>query len=86
LAIAAVLESNGLSMHCLTTKPGIQFYCGNFMSGEVGKGGANYAFRTGLCLETQYWPDSVNKPDFPAPILRKGEVYNHKTVYKFREV
>jgi len=86
LAIAAVLESDGLSMACLTTKPGIQFYSGNMMTGEAGKNGAVYAKRTGLCLETQYWPNSVNIPQFPAPILRKGEVYNHKTVYRFREV
>jgi len=86
LAPAATLEFNGLSMSCLTTKPGIQFYSGNMMQGETGKGGAIYSARTGLCLETQYWPNSVNIPKFPAPPLRKGEVYNHKTVYKFREV
>jgi len=86
LAMAAVLECDGLSMTCLTTKPGVQFYSGNMMSGEIGKGGAVYSKRTGLCLETQYWPNSVNIPEFPAPILRKGEVYNHKTVYRFREV
>lgn len=86
LAIAAVVEYAGLSMVCLTTKPGIQFYSGNMMKGETGKGGAIYSERTGLCLETQYWPNSVNIPQFPAPILRKGEVYNHKTVYRFKEV
>ena len=86
LATAAVLECNGLSMTCLTTKPGIQFYSGNMMSGEIGKGGAVYAKRTGLCLETQYWPNSVNIESFPAPFLRKGEEYNHMTVYRFREV
>ena len=86
LAMAAVVEYNGLSMTCLTTKPGIQFYSGNFLTGEVGKNNAVYAKRTGLCLETQYWPNSVNEAEFPAPILRKGDVYNHKTVYKFREV
>jgi aldose 1-epimerase len=85
-APAAVLECNGLSMSCITTKPGIQFYSGNMMQGETGKGGAVYSKRTGLCLETQYWPNSVNTPQFPAPVLRKGEVYNHKTIYKFREV
>jgi len=86
LAMAAVLECDSLSMACLTTKPGIQFYSGNMMTGETGKNGAIYSKRTGLCLETQYWPNSVNIPQFPAPILRKGEVYNHKTVYRFREV
>jgi len=86
LAMAASLECNGLSMACLTTKPGIQFYSGNMMTGEKGKDGAIYSKRTGLCLETQYFPNSVNTPTFPAKILRKGETYNHKTVYRFREV
>jgi len=86
LAPAAVVEYNGLSMSCLTTKPGIQFYGGNMMAGETGKGGAIYSKRTGLCLETQYWPNAVNIPHFPAPILRRGDVYKHKTVYKFNEV
>jgi len=86
LTIAAVLECDGLSMSCLTTKPGVQFYSGNMMTGEIGKGGAVYSKRTALCLETQYWPNSVNMQNFPAPILRKGDVYNHKTVYKFKEV
>jgi len=86
LAMAVVLECEGLSMSCLTTKPGVQFYSGNFLPGETGKDGAVYSKRSGLCLETQYWPNSVNTPQFPAPILRKGETYNHKTVYRFREV
>jgi len=86
LAMAAVLECDSLSMACLTTKPGIQFYSGNMMTEETGKDGVIYNKRTGLCLETQYWPNSVNTPQFPAPILRKGEIYNHKTVYRFREV
>jgi len=86
LAPAAVVECDGLSMTCLTTKPGIQFYSGNMMREETGKGGAKYSKRTGLCLETQYWPNSVNMPQFPAPILRKSDVYNHTTVYKFTEV
>ena len=85
-AIAAVLECSGLSMECITTKPGIQFYSGNMQAGETGKNGAYYGKRTGLCLETQYWPNSVNTPSFPAPILKKGETYNAKTIYKFKEV
>lgn len=86
LAPAAAAECNGLSMTCSTTKPGIQFYSGNMMKGETGKGGAVYSKRTGLCLETQYFPNSVNTPQFPAPLLKVGEVYNHKTTYLFREV
>lgn len=76
---AAVVEYEGLIMHCLTTQPGIQFYSGNFLSGEKGKGGAIYNKRSGLCLETQSWPDAVNKPSFPDSILRKGGMYSHRT-------
>jgi aldose 1-epimerase len=83
LTKAAVLEHGSIRMTCLTTKPGIQFYSGNFLPGESGKEGAKYDKRTGLCLETQYWPDSLNKPDFPNSILKKGETYQHTTVYKF---
>jgi len=83
LTKVAVLESGGIRMTCLTTKPGIQLYTGNMLIGETGKDNAKYDVRTGLCLETQYWPDSVNKPEFPSSILKKGETYNHTTVYKF---
>ena len=83
LAPAAVLECCGVKMTCLTTKPGIQFYSGNFLTGEGGKDNAIYNKRTGLCLETQFWPDSVNKPEFPCSILKKGETYSTQTVYKF---
>jgi len=83
LAPAAVLECCCVRITTLTTKPGIQFYSGNFLTGEGGKDNAKYNKRTGLCLETQFWPDSVNKPEFPCSILKKGETYNHTTVYKF---
>ena len=83
LSLAAILEFDGLTMRCLTTEPGIQFYSGNFLSGELGKGGAIYNKRTGLCLETQRWPDAVNKPGFPNSVLRAGETYRSKTVYSF---
>jgi len=83
LSPAAVLEYDGVAMTCLTTKPCIQFYSGNFLTGETGKGGAAYLKRNGLCLETQYWPDVVNRIDFPDCTLRKGEIYHHITVYKF---
>jgi len=82
---AAVLEHDGLTLHCMTTQPGIQFYSGNFLSDETGKGGAIYNRRSGLCLETQSWPDAVNKPGFPDSILRKGEVYSHRTEYSLWE-
>jgi len=54
-------------MELLTTEPGVQFYCDNFLDGsDVGKGGKKYTRRSGLCLETQHFPDSPNKPDFPS--------------------
>jgi aldose 1-epimerase len=86
LSPAAVAQCNNLSMTCATTKPGIQFYSGNMMQGESGKENSIYSKRTGFCLETQYFPNSVNTLEFSAPILKKGETYNHKTTYLFREI
>jgi len=86
LTKAAIAECDGLSVTCATTKPGIQFYSGNMMQGESGKENSVYSKRTGFCLETQYFPNSVNIPNFPAPILKKGETYSHKTTYLFQEV
>lgn len=83
LSLAAVLECDGVRMECLTTKPGIQFYSGNMLLPEKGKGGVMYGKRAGLCLETQFWPNSVNCPAFPSEILKKDGKYNHKTVYRF---
>lgn len=80
---AASAQCGGLRMECLTTQPGLQLYTGNFLTGAAGKGGQVYVRRSGLCLETQNWPDAVNHPDFPSPILRPGEVYRHRTVYRF---
>jgi len=81
LTPAAALEFDGLILQCMTTQPGIQLYSGNFLAGETGKRGAKYHKRSGLCLETQSWPDAVNNPGFPNCILRKGEVYSHRTEY-----
>ena len=69
----------------LTTQPGVHFYSGNFLDGEVpGKGGKAYEKRSGFALETQDWPDAVNNRDFPSVILKKGEEYRRKTVWKIR--
>ena len=74
----------GIAMETLTTLPGIQFYSGNYLDGcPAGKGGAPYAKRWGFCLETQYFPDSPNKPGFPSCVLRAGEEYRSATVYRF---
>ena len=67
LALAATLRdpNSGRVLRVYTTEPGIQFYGGNFLTGQTGKGGKTYAYRSGLCLETQHYPDSINQKDFP---------------------
>ncbi len=86
LAPAARLRepSTGRTMEVLTTEPAIQFYAGNFLDGTVtGKGGKVYNRRFGLCLETQHYPDSPNKPQFPTTVLDPGRQYKTTTVYRF---
>ncbi len=65
-----------------TTEPGVQFYGGNFLKGDPGKGGKPYAYRSGFCLETQHFPDSINQPSFPSVVLRPGEKYTNTCVYQ----
>ena len=74
---------SGRVMEAYTTLPGVQFYAGNFIDRQKGKDGAEYDFRMGLCLETQYYPDSVNKPQFPSAIFGGEKEYDSVTVYKF---
>ncbi|MDE2646259.1 MAG: galactose mutarotase [Bacteroidota bacterium] len=83
---ATVLEpESGRILEVHTTKPGMQFYTGNFLDGSItGKNGVRYGRRSGFCLETQYYPDSPNQPNFPSSILRPGEVYQTQTVFAFR--
>jgi aldose 1-epimerase len=76
--------ASGRTMDVETTEPGVQFYSGNFLDGSVvGKGGTAYKRRSGLCLETQHYPDSPNQPSFPSTILRPGQEYKSKTVLTF---
>lgn len=75
---------SGRTMEVATTEPGLQFYAGNFLDGTLkGKGGQVYGHRSGFCLETQHFPDSPNKPDFPPTVLRPGDQYSSRTVFKF---
>lgn len=84
LAAKVYEPTSGRVMEVFTTEPGVQFYCGNFLDGSnVGKGGRQYKHRYGFCLETQHFPDSPNKPDFPSTILRPGEEYSTTTIYEF---
>jgi aldose 1-epimerase len=87
LSLAAILSepTSGRVMEVWTTQPGIQFYSGNFLNGtDIGKGGKKYMYRSGLCLETQHFPDSPNQPAFPSTVLKPGEVYKQQTVYRFK--
>ena len=81
----AVLEEpeSGRTMAVFTDCPGVQFYAGNFLDNEPGKGGLSYPKRSAICLETQYYPDSVHHPEWPQPITRAGEAYHSETIYRF---
>ena len=86
ISLAATLHepTSGRYMEVWTTEPGIQFYSGNFLDGTIkGKGGVAYQQRWGLCLETQHFPDSPNKPDFPLTTLRPGQVLRSTTEFRF---
>jgi aldose 1-epimerase len=75
---------SGRLMSIFTDQPGLQFYSGNFLNGMAkGKKGIAYQRRTGLCLETQAYPDTPNKPQFPQVTLRPGQVYHQTTIYQF---
>lgn len=73
---------SGRVMTVETDCPGIQFYAGNFLRGS-GKGGAPYGKRSGICLETQFYPDALHHPDWPQPITKAGSPYHSETVYRF---
>jgi aldose 1-epimerase len=84
LAAKAVSKKSGIGLEVYTNEPGVQFYTGNFMSGDdKGKHGVIYPHRGAFCLETQHYPDSPNQPQFPATVLRPGETYASKCIYKF---
>lgn len=84
LAATAYHPLNGRYLEVFTDEPGIQLYTGNFLDGTLpAKGGGNYGYRSGFCLETQHYPDSPNQPDFPSVVLNPGERYNSKTIFKF---
>jgi aldose 1-epimerase len=73
---AARVTAGGLAMEVLTTEPGIQLYTGNWLGAPFGRYGA-------LCLETQHFADSPNRPEFPSTVLRPGEVFRSRTLYRF---
>ena len=74
----------GIVMETFTTEPGVQLYTGNWMTGNFeGKPGQRYPERAALCLETQHFPDSPNKPEYPSTLLRPGETFLSTTIYQF---
>lgn len=83
LCARVVEPKSGRTMEIHTTQPAVQFYSGNFLDGSVSGSGANYKKHFGFCLETQHYPDSPNKPDYPTTVLRPGQVYRHTTVHRF---
>lgn len=84
VAASLIAPSTGIKLEVFTTEPGIQFYAGNFLDGTVkGKNGVTYAKRTAVCLETQKYPDTPNKKDWPSASLRPGETYKTTTIFKF---
>jgi aldose 1-epimerase len=84
--VDAVVYDNisGRVLEVITDLPGVQFYCGNFLDGtQTGHGGYKYEYRSGLCLETQFFPDSPNKPEFPSSVINPGDTFKTRTIYRF---
>ncbi len=73
---------SGRTMDVYTDCPGIQFYAGNFLD-ETGKGGIHYGKRSGVALETQFYPDALHHPQWPQPVTKAGQAYHSETVYRF---
>lgn len=84
LAATVMDPESGRKLDVLTTQPGVQFYTGNHLDGSaVGKGGVAYKYRYGFCLETQHFPDSPNKPEFPSTELNAGQPFHEVTIFRF---
>lgn len=76
-------SKTGITMEVSSDLPGVQFYAGNFVKDEHGKEGVIYGEHSGFCLETQYFPNSVNQESFVSPVLEAGQPYNTITIYRF---
>ena len=82
-----ISPESGIAMDVYTDEPGVQVYTGNFLDGTVtGKKGIVYQQRTAVCLETQHFPDTPNKPQWPTAVLRPGETYTSHCIYRFSTV
>lgn len=76
-------DTSGRTMEIYTDLPGMQLYSGNFIEKEDGKDGNVYTYRTGICFETQYFPNSINIPEFDSCVLKAGEEFTSTTIYRF---
>lgn len=83
LAAEVCCPATGIALEVRTTLEGMQFYTSGFLTDRPGKSGARYGRASGLCLETQRFPDAVNHPSFPSPVLRAGEAYREATSWRF---
>lgn len=80
----AYAPESGIVMEVYTDCPGVQLYTANFIEGQMGKNGHRYENRDGFCLETQYFPNAINEPEFESPITEANVPYESKTIYGFR--
>lgn len=83
LVAKAYSQASGITLEAYSDCPGVQLYTANYVGTDNGKGGAKYQWRDAFCLETQYFPNSINEPNFKAPITKAGEKYSSVTIYKF---
>jgi aldose 1-epimerase len=83
LAARLVEPGSGRVMEVQTTQPGVQLYTAKGLSSKLRAGGKSYGPYHGVCLETQHFPDSPNRPAFPSTVLRPGQTYHEITIYKF---
>lgn len=81
--LIATAKADGRTMKVFSDLPGVQFYAGNCIAAQEGKNGAAYGYRTGFCLETQYFPNSANDAAFEKPEFDAGQVYKTTTIYQF---
>lgn len=79
----AYCRESGIALEAETDCCGVQFYAGNFIGEQTGKGGASYHDRSAFCLESQFYPNAVNEPDFPSPVVKAGDTYHTETSYRF---
>lgn len=82
-AAEAIDISTGIKLEVFTTEPAVQFYSAKHLDGSFSRGDVTFSSSMGFCLETQHFPDSPNQPGFPSTLLKPGEEFNSKTLYRF---